>query len=175
MLFLETQRLRLRNVEPKDADVIYDYRNNEICARYQRGQTRDYAGITALIERRKNDAFSAARPFMAAVTLRETDEMVGEIVAFPQEETITLGYTFSYRHHRRGYAFEALTALIGKLHEMAPDWEFLCFTEPENEASMALLRKLGYEELGYAPSKQSMVFGKWTKESTKAEISALDK
>ena len=112
---------------------------------------------------------------MAAAALKETDEMVGEIVAFPQEETVTLGYTFSYRHHRRGYAFEALTALIGKLHEMVPDWEFLCFTEPENEASMALLRKLGYEDLGYVPSKQSRVFGKGTKESTKAEIAELNK
>lgn len=40
---------------------------------------------------------------------------------------------------------------------------------------MALLRKLGYEELGYVPSKQSMAFGKWIKERTKAEIAALDK
>ena len=175
MLFLETRRLRLRNVEPKDADIIFDYRNNEICARYQRGQTRDYAGITALIERRKNDVFSTEAPFMAAAALKETDEMVGEIVAFPQEETVTLGYTFSYRHHRRGYAFEGLSALIGKLHEMVPDWEFLCFTEPENEASMALLRKLGYEDLGYVPSKQSRVFGKGTKESTIAEIAELNK
>ena len=30
MTFLETNRLRLRSVEAKDADVMYDYRNNEI-------------------------------------------------------------------------------------------------------------------------------------------------
>ena len=38
MPFIETNRLILRNVAAKDADIMYDYRNNEICARYQRGQ-----------------------------------------------------------------------------------------------------------------------------------------
>ena len=45
MVFIESERLVLRDVEPKDAEIMYDYRNNEICARYQRGQTKDYTGI----------------------------------------------------------------------------------------------------------------------------------
>ena len=39
MIFLETERLLLRNTRPEDAKVMFDYRNNELCARYQRGQT----------------------------------------------------------------------------------------------------------------------------------------
>ena len=39
MQFFETERLVLRNVEAGDADIMYDYRNNETCARFQRGQT----------------------------------------------------------------------------------------------------------------------------------------
>ena len=53
MTWIETNRLRLRNVTEKDADVMYDYRNNELCARYQRGQTKDYNGILALTARRQ--------------------------------------------------------------------------------------------------------------------------
>lgn len=30
MILLETERLNLRNLEAKDAAVMYDYRNNEI-------------------------------------------------------------------------------------------------------------------------------------------------
>lgn len=37
MQFLETERLVLRNVEAADAEVMHDYRNNELCARFQRG------------------------------------------------------------------------------------------------------------------------------------------
>ena len=170
MIFIETARLILRNVAAKDADNMYDYRNNEICARYQRGQTKDYNGIVALVERRKNDVVSVDAPFMVAVALKDTDEMVGEIVVMPKDGTISLGYTFSYKHHRKGYAFEALTALINMLHKQYPKWDFVSFTEPENEPSMALLKKLGYKDMGYIPSMESQVFGKWTNTATEAEI-----
>ena len=170
MIFIETARLILRNVAAKDAEIIHDYRNNEICARYQRGQTKDYDGIVALVERRKDDVMSVDAPFMAAVALKETDEMVGEIVVMPKDGTISLGYTFSYKHHRKGYAFEALTALINMLHKQYPEWDFISFTEPENEPSMALLKKLGYKDMGYVPSMESQVFGKWTTTATEAKI-----
>lgn len=170
MTFIETNRLLLRNVSPKDAEIMYDYRNNDICARYQRGQTKDYKGIAALVERRKDDVLSVDAPFMVAVALKETDEMVGEIVVMPEDGTISLGYTFSYKHHRKGYAFESLTALINLLHGQYPEWDFISFTEPENEPSMALLKKLGYKDMGYIPSMESQVFGKWTTPVTEAEI-----
>lgn len=170
MIFIETARLILRNVAAKDADNMYDYRNNEICARYQRGQTKDYDGIVVLVERRKNDVMSVDAPFMVAVALKDTNEMVGEIVVMPNDGTISLGYTFSYKHHRKGYAFEALTALINMLHERYPEWDFISFTEPENEPSMALLKKLGYKDMGYIPSMESRAFGKWTTPATEEEI-----
>ena len=170
MIFIETARLILRNVATKDADNMYDYRNNDICARYQRGQTKDYAGIVALVERRKNDVMSVDAPFMVAVALKDTNEMVGEIVVMPKDGTISLGYTFSYKHHRKGYAFESLTALINLLHEQYPEWDFIGFTEPENEPSMALLKKLGYKDMGYIPTMESRVFGKWTNPATEEEI-----
>ena len=170
MTFIETDRLILRNVAVKDIDTMYDYRNNEICARYQRGQTKDYDGIVALVEQRKGDVMGVNAPFMVAVALKDTDDMVGEIVVMPKDGTISMGYTFHYAHHRRGYAFEALSALINLLHETYPEWDFICFTEPENEPSKALLMKLGYKDMGYIPSMESRAFGKWTSPDTDAEI-----
>ena len=175
MRFLETDRLFPRNVAAKDADIMHDYRNNEICARYQRGETKDYDGIVTLVERRKDDVMSVDAPFMVAVALKDTDEMVGEIVVMPNDGTISLGYTFSYKHHRKGYAFEALTALISMLHERYPEWDFISFTERENEPSMALLKKLGYKDMGYIASMESQVFGKWTTPATEAEIAQAAK
>ena len=165
MIFLETDRLILRNVKPSDAEVMFDYRNNEICARYQRGQTRDLEGIRALVEQHRADQLGTRANCLIAVELRETGEMVGEIVVMPNEDCFSLGYTISYRYHRRGYAVEALSPLIARLQARDPEWEFISFTEPENIPSMNLLRKLGYEDLGYAPKVESQVFGKWIKEN----------
>lgn len=55
MIFLETQRLVLRNVTAEDASIMLDYRNHEQCARYQRGQTKDLASITEMITKREMD------------------------------------------------------------------------------------------------------------------------
>ena len=165
MIFLETQRLILRNVQPSDAEVMHDYRNNEICARFQRGQTKDLEGIRDLVIRRGADVLGTEENCLIAVELKATGEMVGEIIVMPNDDCFSLGYTFSYRHHRKGYAYEALSVLIDHLHEMEPDWEFVSFTEPENVPSMNLLTKLGYENLGYSEKVESQVFGKWIREN----------
>lgn len=170
MIFLITERLILRNVQQKDAQIMHDYRNNEICARFQRGQTTDYDGITALVKKRMHDIMSVDAPFLIAVALKETDEMVGEIVVMPNDGTISLGYTFSYKHHRKGYAYEALNALIEHLHKKFPQWDFICFTEKENIPSKNLLKKLGYRDMGYIQRIESQVFGKWTTDETEKEI-----
>ena len=164
MIFLKTSRLILRNVRREDATVMFDYRNNPVCARYQRGQTKDLPGIQALVKEREQDVLSAEGNSLIAVELKATGEMVGEIVVMPNEECFSLGYTFHYAHHRRGYAYEALSALTELLHNRYPDWEFISFTEPENEASMALLKKLGYQDLGYVPKLTSQMYGKWLKD-----------
>ena len=150
MISIDTKRLHLRNVLQNDVDVIFDYRNNEICAQYQRGQIKDYEGIVSLIERRR-------------------------IVVMPKDHIFSLGYTFSYKYHRQGYAFEALTVLTEHLHKMAPEWEFISFTECENIASIELLKKLGYKNLGYVPSLDSQAFGKWTTVDTEEEFAHLSK
>ena len=176
MILLETKRLILRNVIDEDAAVMFDYRNNPICARYQRGQSKDLPGIVALIDKRKNDLLTIEAPCLLAVALKETDDMVGEIVVMPNEQTFSLGYTFSYKHHRKGYAFEAVSALLNLLHSSWPDWEFICFTDPKNAASMGLLTKLGYQNYGYLSSKDSQVFGKWiTDDTTKELTEAVEK
>ena len=163
MIFLETERLIIRNVLPEDAAVMYDYRNNEICARYQRGQTRDLDGIKELVAKRAEDTLTDEANSLVAVALKETGEMVGEIVVMPNDGCFTLGYTFSYKHHRKGYAFEALTALTELLHEQYPEMEFISFTDPKNTPSRKLLKKLGYTDLGYVEKITSNVYGKCLK------------
>ena len=125
-------------------------------------EAKDYAEIVKMIERRRADVLSVEAPFMVAVALKETNEIIGEIVVKPKGDTIELGYTFSYRYHRCRYAFEALTALIAQLHQMAPDRAFISFVEPQNIASMRLLQKLGYRDMGYVPTMKSQMFRKWT-------------
>ena len=52
--------------------------------------------------------------------------------------------------------------LIDQLHRMAPEQVFVSFAEPQNTASMGLLRKLEYRDMGYVPEMESQMFGKRT-------------
>ena len=161
MVFLKTSRLILRNVMSEDVEAMHDYRNNIICSRYQRGQTKDYPGIASLIDKRKWDIITDTHNFLIAVALKDTNEMIGEIVVMPNDGAITIGYTFSYKYHRKGYAYEALAPFIDMLHSTYPEMEFICFTDKDNVASISLLKKLGYQDLGYVEKITSQVFGKW--------------
>ncbi len=171
MTFINTSRLVIRNVAPTDADIIFDYRNNPACSKYQRGQTRTLDGIRELLLQHANDRLTNEADSMLAVSLID-GELVGEIVVMPAEGTFSLGYTFSYKHHRRGYAFESVGAVVNLLHEKYPDWDFVSFTDPENTASIGLLLKLGYTDMGYAPKITSRVFGKYLRDDTTAELTS---
>ena len=91
--------------------------------------------------------------------------MIGEIVVMPNDGCFSIGYTFHYDHHRKGYAFEALSALTYLLHQQYPEMEFISFTEPENLPSRKLLEKLGYTDMGYIPKLTSQMYGKWIKDT----------
>lgn len=164
MIHLETQRLLLCNVTPADAPTMFDYRNNEICARFQRGQTKDLQGITALLKSRQQDSITDQNNFLVAVRLKEDNKFIGEIVVMPNDGCFSIGYTFHYAYHRNGYAFEALNSLIEYLHSNYPQMEFISFTEPENIPSRRLLEKLGYSDMGYIPKLTSQMYGKWLRE-----------
>ena len=164
MIYFETKRLILRNVCTADAEVMYDYRNDDRCAKYQRGQTKDLAGICDLVARRSKDNIQDKENFFVAVELKDTGNMIGEVVVMPNDGCFSIGYTFHYAYHGKGYAYEALCLLTDLLHERYPHMEFISFTEPENIASMKLLKKLGYNDLGYEPKVESQVFGKWLQE-----------
>ncbi len=170
MTLLQTDRLILRNLTEADAAVMFEYRNDPRCARYQRGQNKARNQIEALIKRRKNDVISADHGCMMGLALKDTGELVGEMVVMPAGNSFSLGYTVHYRHHRKGYASEALNALIDHLHEQFPQWEILCFVDPQNEASRGLLRKLRFEEVGYLPAMESVLFGKWVNPETREDV-----
>ncbi|WP_074434829.1 GNAT family N-acetyltransferase [Beduini massiliensis] len=170
MTFLETKRLRLRNIDEKDIDEMFDYRNNQICAKYQRKQEKNYEKLAEWATSKTCDTLNVETSALIAVALKETDSLIGEITVMPNDGTISFGYTFSYKVHRKGYAFEALSTLIDYLHSHYPEWDYVCFTDVDNIPSKALLKKLGYTDLGYLYSKDSQIFGKWLRPDTIEEI-----
>lgn len=86
--------------------------------------------------------------------------MIGDVTVFadPDDPCYTLGITLSYRHQRQGYGYEALKALINRLHMEQPRWDTVALIDRDNAASIRLFQKLGFEETGYAASLHSYCY-----------------
>jgi len=166
VIILETERLILRTLLPSDAEAMHRYRNDPLCARYQRGQLREYGEILAQCEKHSKDVFFTQDKQMAAIVSRESGELLGEMTLFMNEPTFTLGYTVDSRFHRRGIAFEALSAMTALLHGKYPEWEIVCLVDRENKASVGLLNKLNFENMGYVEKIDSLIFALYPREDT---------
>ena len=121
---LETKRLKLRNFKDTDIYELFDYRNNQICAKYQRYDDKSEKALSEFIKRNKDQHFLSETEQHYAITLK-TDELIGDVAIYFKKETITLGYTISYKHHRKGYAFEILSALVKSLHYKYLEYEIV--------------------------------------------------
>ena len=163
MKYLETERLLIRNFEAADLDELVDYRSNVLCYKYQRSQYRDRDHLMVFIEdAREDDLFSAGKKHFAVADKR-SNRIIGDIFVLIKEPTISLGFTVSYKHHRQGYAYEFLSALVEAFHQRFEDYEMVACTDKENLASINLLSKLQFKNRGYYKQIDSYVFNKYAK------------
>lgn len=157
--FLSTSRLILRNLEKNDADEMFFYRNDENCAKFQRWDSTSREDIEALIEQFKNCAFLSEDYKQIYAVALKSGEMVGDLTYFfSPDDCVTLGYTISPKYQRKGFAFEILSAVIGKIREKYPSLDIVCLIEKENEASIGLVKKLGFAEECYSEKIQSFIY-----------------
>jgi RimJ/RimL family protein N-acetyltransferase len=90
-----------------------------------------------------------------ALVLRETRELIGHagyhgppgVNCTKDEQAVEVGYTVFPPHRRRGYATEAVEALAGFARGRGVR-KLLASVAPTNDPSLALVRKLGFAQIG---------------------------
>jgi RimJ/RimL family protein N-acetyltransferase len=63
-------------------------------------------------------------------------------------DAVEVGYSVFEPYRRRGYATEVVRALMGWASREHGIQRFIASISPENEASLALVRKLGFQKVG---------------------------
>ena len=162
MIVLHTPRLFLRNFIPEDLEVMYDYRNNEGCARYQHWENTSKEYLREWIERYAQSAFLSKEPEQHYAISLTQGQLIGDLSFFYNEADpcVTLGYTISYRHWRQGYAFEMLSTLLPAIQKAYPQTDIVALVEKENVPSIALLQKCSFVEEGFSEKINSCIFVK---------------
>ncbi len=143
---LTTARLRLRRSRPEDAERISRYRSDPDVHRFQGWERIDPEGIRAEIEemarRRPGD------PGWVQLSVEELDggELVGDVGFSPaagEPGVVKLGYTVAPEHQGRGYATEAVRALVRYVFETLGAEVVRVYADADNVASHRVAEKAG--------------------------------
>jgi RimJ/RimL family protein N-acetyltransferase len=113
---LVTERLTLRRSKPEDAEIISAYRSNPDVRRWQGWNRTDPEGVRLVIEEMAGRAPGDPGGWVQlSVIDRESGELVGDVGMSPAEGesgVMKVGYTIAPEQQGRGYASEAVGALV---------------------------------------------------------------
>ena len=142
---IRTKRLLLRPLTLADAEAFFRYRSlPEIC-RFQSFQPKTHAEIETFL--RANEQTSPDVPGtwrQLAVCLRD-GTLIGDIGLHTLDEyQLELGYTLAPEQQGKGFATEAVLAVLGQAFSVWNKHRVTASVDPENRASIRLLERLGF-------------------------------
>lgn len=147
----ETERLTVRRIGLEDAPFVAAILNDPgFIANIGDRNVRTLEDAEEYIRGRIFASYEAHGFGMFRVALKAGDEPVG-MVGFVRRDGLDgpdLGFAFLEAHTGKGYGREASEALIAWAHRELAIGPLLAITAPHNEASAALLRRLGFREEG---------------------------
>jgi RimJ/RimL family protein N-acetyltransferase len=148
LLPIQTARLVLRRFIPKDLESFQAYRSDPVLARYQGWEPMPDEQARSFLAGQARQALGAAGQWLqVAVTRRETGEVIGDLglcVVDESEGVVELGFTVAQWAQRRGYATEAVNAMLEALLGQRSVQSVMAVTDARNTASVALLRRVGF-------------------------------
>lgn len=136
---ISSERCTIRDFRPEDIDRFMEYRNNMEWMRYQgyKGKSREVYETDLL-----QDAPIETGKQLALINTA-TSQLIGDVYLRKEDDVFWLGYTVHPAHARKGYAAEAVVAMIGWIAEQNGSM-IKAGVLPDNIASIGLLKKLGF-------------------------------
>ena len=145
---LSTERLELRPVRPSDIDRILQYRNLPEVTRWLLNTEVDPESFRAACQRATENpddhskAVTLGGVVIGTVSLDLTDGMLGQPGMPPRTEA-GLGYVFDPAYGGRGYATEAVTAMVAHAFGELGVRRITAGCFADNHASVRILEKVG--------------------------------
>ena len=142
---ITTKRLIIRPLLADDAEFFIETRNHP--------QVKPWIGFVPTTIQEVH-AFQAENEqrfnqldawYQCIIALRESHELIGDIALhFLPNKELEIGYVMHPNFTGKGYMKEALHALSNYGFEDLDVERCLCNADPENKASIAVLRRVGY-------------------------------
>ena len=160
---LVTDRLTLRRLVSQDAAAVFRYRSLAEVRRFQGWEPSTLQEVEVALLANPGDADAPGTWLQLALERRLDGELLGDCgLHFPAADRAQaeIGVTVAPEHQGRGYATEALGAVLGFLFEALGKHRVRASVDPENLPSIRLLERLGMRREGHL--LESLWFkGRW--------------
>ena len=170
-----TKRLTLRRFIEADLEQFLAYRQDAEVARFQSWSMLSEDEARAFI--REMNLATMGVPgdwFQIAMAEKQSNLLVGDIglCVFDHEPTTAeMGFTLAKGEQGKGYAQEAVRALLDSLFVQEHLTKIVCITDMRNKSSINLLTRLG---MTLVHSEEVMFKNEWCIEHTFELVQGLD-
>lgn len=159
---LYTLRLVIKDLSLQDVSRFSEYRNKKEVAKYQ--SWKNYS----IKKAEKRISYCLKHPFQGqignyqlGIYLKENDYLIGDLfIEIDGHTTFTLGYTLDSLYWSKGYASEALQALFQYMYEEYKFKICLAHVYEDNERSIHLLKRNGFELISKSWFYQDVLYKK---------------
>jgi RimJ/RimL family protein N-acetyltransferase len=163
-MLLTTERLVLRRFRPADAVPLAAYRSDPEVARYQSWD----APFPLLRAETAVANFIASDPdkpgwFQFAIERVSDKVLIGDVAVHLHDNMMQaeIGFTLASAHQKRGFATEAVRAVLDRLFRVQGLHKVTGECDARNRASAALMERLGFTREGLL-RQQTFIKGEWT-------------
>jgi ribosomal-protein-alanine N-acetyltransferase len=156
MLALETENLRLSVLRKSEAARISEYfiKNREFHRKFSQTRTDEYFTVSTQRKYLAYDCESFLDGTLVPlwISLKGNDQVIGRVsffnFAFGGMMSCACGYHLDKDHTGRGYMTEALRGAMAFVFDEYKMHRIEAFILPENEASINLVKRLGFHYEG---------------------------
>lgn len=147
---LQTQRLVIQPSELRDAHAMFAYRSDQTVQRYQFWRPRTQREVEDFIRTINALAFDTEHTwYQLGIYTKQPRELIGDLGLHffgPHNSQVEIGFTIAPAHQRKGYAAEAVISTLDFIFTQLKKHRVIASVDPNNEASLALLKKLGLRQ-----------------------------
>lgn len=165
-LHLSTERLIVRHVSLDDAVAMYKYRSDNETSKYLSLHPTSEKDLVDFIGKTERSINIPGSWYQVVIEKQCPHQLIGDIGIHFMEgagcsnQQVEIGYTLDKNYRKKGYATEALSAILDFLFFELKKHRVSASIDPRNQDSVKLIQRLGFRK--EAHHIKSLFFqGKW--------------
>lgn len=142
-----TERLRLRCLRIEDSENMFEYRRDPAVAQYQSWEPRSVGEVRSFIESFAMREFNTPGWYQIGIALRENNILIGDCgihILETEARIVEIGISIAATAQSKGYATEALHAVLDLLFGELEKHRVFASVDPRNQRSIDLMKRLGF-------------------------------